>query len=161
MVISMKPLMTVWLAVLVVLMSTGVGLAHHSLANHDSTKAVRVKGTIVQFHAINPHSFIYVEEKTTDGQIRRWAVESPSFFVLTRRGLEKLVKPGDVIEVCGYVPKEPLMWQIASADRGAQSLAGRLITAEVIVLPDGKVQSWEDYGFHHCFPPDYRDQHSR
>jgi len=161
MVIHMKPLMTVWLVVLVVLMSAGAGLAHHSLANHDTTKAVRVKGTIVQFHPINPHSFIYLEEKALDGQIRRWAVEGPSGVQLARRSLEKVVKPGDVIEVCGYAPKEALMWQIASADPGAVSLAGRLITAELIVMPDGKVQSWGDYGFHRCFPPDYRDGHSR
>jgi uncharacterized protein len=161
MVTHMKPLMTVWLVVLVVLMSAGAGLAHHSLANHDTTKAVRVKGTIVQFHAINPHSFIYLEEKAPDGQIRRWAVEGPSGLQLARRSLEKVVKPGDVIEVCGYAPKEALMWQIASADPGAVSLAGRLITAELIVMPDGKVHGWEDYGFHRCFPPDYRDGHSK
>ena len=161
MVIHMKPLMIVWLVVLVVLMSAGAGLAHHSLANHDTTKAVRVKGTIVQFHPINPHSFIYLEEKALDGQIRRWAVEGPSGVQLARRSLEKVVKPGDVIEVCGYAPKEALMWQIASADPGAVSLAGRLITAELIVMRDGKVQSWGDYGFHRCFPPDYRDGHSR
>src|SRR6185503_13159907 len=104
MVIHMKPLMTVWLAVLVVLMSAGAGLAHHSLANHDTTKAVRVKGTIVQFHPINPHSFIYLEERAPDGQIRRWAIEGPSGLQLARRSLEKVVKPGDVIEVCGYAP---------------------------------------------------------
>jgi hypothetical protein len=161
MVVHMKSLTTIWLAVLVMLMSAGAGLAHHSLANHETTNAIRVKGTIVQFHAINPHSFIYVEEKGAGGQIRRWAVEGPGGTLLARRGWEKLVKPGDVIEVCGYGPKEPLMWQIASADPGATSLAGRLITAELIVLPDGKVQEWEDYGFHHCFPPDYRDRHSK
>ena len=71
-----------------------------------------------------------------------------------------LVKPGDVIEVCGYPPKETTIWQIAGPT-SATSLAGRLITAELIVLPDGKVQEWEDYGFHHCFPPGYRDRHSK
>ena len=162
MVIHVKPMMTVWLAVLVVLMSAGAGLAHHSLANHETTKAIRVKGTIAQFHAINPHSFIYLEEKNAEGQmIRRWAVEGPGATLLARRSLNKVVKPGDVIEVCGYAPKEALMWQIASADPGATSLAGRLITAELIVLPEGKVQEWEDYGFHHCFPPGYRDRHSK
>ena len=49
----MKPLMTGWLAVLVVVLSTGSGLAHHSLANHETTKAIRVKGPIVQFHPIS------------------------------------------------------------------------------------------------------------
>ena len=161
MVIGMKSLMAVWLAVLVVLISAGSGLAHHSLANHETTKAVRVKGTIVQFHPINPHSFIYVEEKNADGQIRRWAVEGPSGTALARRGLEKIVKVGDLIELCGYQPKEATMWQIANPNPGAASLAGRLITAELIVMPDGKLQQWEDYGFHHCFPSDYRDTHSK
>jgi hypothetical protein len=161
MVVHMKPLMTVGLAVLVALMSAGAGLAHHSLANHETTKAIRVKGTIVQLHVINPHSFIYVEEKGADGQVRRWAVEGPGASLLARRGLNNVVKPGDVIEVCGYGPKEPLMWQIASADPRATSLAGRLITAELIVLPDGKVQEWEDYGFHLCYPPGHRDRHSK
>ena len=93
--------------------------------------------------------------------VRRWAVEGPAGTQLARRGLEKAVKAGDLIEVCGYQPKEATMWQIASANPGTTSLAGRLITAELIVMPDGKVQSWGDYGFHLCFPPDYRDGHSR
>ena len=160
MVVHMKPLTTIWLAVLVVLMSAGAGLAHHSLANHDTTKAVRFKGTIVQFNQINPHSFIYVDEKLADGQIRRWAVEGPSILQLQRNSLENLVKPGDVIEVCGYPPKEATIWQMAGPT-SVTSLAGRLITAELIVLADGKVQRWEDYGFHLCFPPGYRDQHSK
>jgi hypothetical protein len=153
--------MTGWLVVLVALLLSGSLLAHHSLANHDTTKPVRVKGTIVQFHPINPHSFVYLEEKGADGQTRRWAVEGPSVLQLTRRGLEKALKPGDVVEVCGYAPREALMWQIASADPRAVSLAGRLITAELLVMPDGQEQSWGDYGFHHCFAPGYRDQHSK
>ena len=157
----MKQTMTAWLVAVVVLVSGGSLLAHHSLANHDTTQAVRVKGTVVEFHAINPHSFIYVEEKTADGQIRRWAVEGPSGIQLGRMGQQNVVKVGDVIEVCGYQPKEAVMWQIASADPKARSLAGRLITAEMLVMPDGKVQSWGDYGFHKCFPPDFRDVHSR
>ena len=78
----MKKMMTGRLTVLLALISTASGLAHHSLANHDTTKAVRVKGTIVQVNLINPHSFIYLEEKTPEGQIRRWAVEGPSVFQL-------------------------------------------------------------------------------
>jgi hypothetical protein len=153
--------MTRWLVVLVALLPAGSLLAHHSLANHDTTKPVRVKGTVVQFHPINPHSFIYLEEKGTDGQTRRWAVEGPSVLQLTRRGLEKALKAGDVVEVCGYAPRETLMWQIASADPKAVSLAGRLLTAELLVMPDGQEQSWGDYGFHHCFAPGYKDQHSK
>ena len=158
----MKKMMTGWLAALGVLISSGTLLAHHSLANFDTTKPVRVKGTIVQFHQINPHSFIYVEEKTADGQVRRWAVEGPSALQLKRTGFDpNVLKPGMVIEVCGYAPKEATTWQIASADPTVVSLAGRLLNAELLVMPDGHEQSWGDYGAHHCFAPGYRDQHSR
>ena len=155
----MKKMMTVALMALV---PAQLLLAHHSLANFDTTKAVRVKGTVVQFHPINPHSVIFVEQKDADGVNRRWAVEGPSLIQLKRKGFaHDVLKPGDVVEVCGYVPKENTMWQIASADPGATSLAGRLINAETLVMPDGKEQSWGDYGVHLCFAPGFKDQHSK
>jgi hypothetical protein len=158
----MKGMTTGWLAVLVALVPAGTLLAHHSLVNFDTTKAVRVKGTILQVHQINPHSFIYLEEKGTDGQRRRWAIEGPALLQLTRSGVAKdFVKPGDVVEVCGYLPKENIVWQIASQDPGAVNLAGRLLNAEVLVMADGREQSWGDYGVHKCFAPEYKDQHSR
>ena len=149
------------LTVLVAILSNGALLAHHSLGNFDTTKPVRVKGTIVRFHQINPHSFIYLEEKSPDGQLRRWAVEGPSGLQLQRRGSENLVKLGDVVEVCGYLPKENTIWQIASADPRATSMPGRLINAELLVMPDGREESWGDYGVHLCFLPGFRDQHSK
>ena len=150
------------LAILVALVSTGSVRAHHSLANYDTTQAVRVKGTIVEFHRINPHSVIFLEQNTPDGSIRRWAVEGPSGLQLNRKGFPKDgLKPGDVVEVCGYLPKEPIMWQIASPDAGAISLSGRLINGETMVMPDGHEQSWGDYGVHKCFAAEYKDQHSR
>src|SRR5205809_7881175 len=135
-----KKIIARWAAVLVLASASSL-LAHHSLTNYDTTKAVRVKGTIVQFQQINPHSFIFLDQKGTDGQTHRWAVEGPSILQLNRSGFAKdVLKPGDVVEVCGYVPKEALIWQIASAD-GNASPAGRLINAELLVMPDGKQQS--------------------
>lgn len=157
----MHRLMAVSVAVLV-LVSSGTPAAHHSLANHDTSTPVRVTGTVVQVQRINPHSFIFVEETGADGVRQRWAVEGPSAIQFVRMGLaEDFVKPGDVIEVCGYVTKERTVWQIASASPHTVSLAGRLITAELLVMPGGRTQSWGDYGFHRCFPDGYRDQHSR
>jgi hypothetical protein len=136
-------------------------VAHHSLGNYDTTKPVRVKGTVVEFQAINPHSFIFLEGKDADGQTRRWAVEGPSVQQLIRTGIAKdFLKPGDVVEVCGYAPKEPIVWQIASPDMSKTSISGRLLNAEVLIMPDGKQRSWGDYGFHKCFPPGFTDQHS-
>jgi hypothetical protein len=154
----MTKLATAWLALVLALVAAGPLLAHHSLANFDTTKAVRVKGTIVEIHQINPHSFIYLEEKGADGQIRRWAAEGPSILQLNRRGVPKdFLKPGVVVEVCGYLPRENIMWQIASADPAKVSLAGRLINSEALTMPDGKQHSWGDYHVHKCFPPGYTD----
>ena len=149
------------LAILTTLTSAGSLLAHHSLANYDTAKAVRVKGIIAGFHAINPHSFIYLDEKGSDGQNHRWAIEGPSAIQLKRIGFATdILRTGAAVEVCGYVSKEAVVWQIASADSSAASLAGRLINAELLVLPDGKQQSWGDYGVHKCFGAEYTDQHS-
>jgi len=151
-----------WFAVFLGLVSTECLLAHHSLASFDLTKAVHVKGTILEFHLMNPHSFIYLEQKDADGQTRKWAAEGPSVSQFNRSGLTKdFFKAGTVIEICGYVPKEALMWQIANSESGAVSPAGRLINAELLVTPDGKQQSWGDYGVHKCFADGYKDQHSK
>ena len=158
----MKKMMTGPLALLVALVPAGSLLAHHSIVNFDTTTAVRVKGTIVQIHQINPHSFIYLDQRGEDGATQRWAIEGPSIFQLNRRGVAKdVLKPGDVVEVCGYLPKERTVWQIASTDPNAPSVAGRLINAEMLIMPDGRGQSWGDYGVHKCFAPGFKDQHSR
>ena len=135
--------------------------AHHSLANFDTTQAVRVKGTVVEFHQINPHSLIFMDEKTADGKTRRWAIEGPAVRQLVRSGFAKdALKAGDVVEVCGYLPKDVTIRQIANPDARAQSISGRLLNAETMVMPDGREQSWGDYHFHKCFPPGYNDGHA-
>lgn len=148
-----------WLAVLI---SAGSLAGHHALTNYDTTTAVRVKGVVVQFQQINPHSFLFIDGVGPDGQPRRWALEGPSVLQLTRRsyGVETL-KPGATVEVCGYLPKETITWQIANPDKGEASIAGRLLNAEVLLMPDGKQQSWGDYGVHKCFGPGFTDQHSK
>lgn len=158
----MKTLLAGWLIVAAALVSAEPLAAHHSLANFDTTTPIRLKGTIVRFHEINPHSFLYIEVTGEDGQVRRWAVEGPPIRQIGRMGFATdALKPGTVIEVCGYAPKENTVWQIASTAPGAVSMAGRLLDAEMLVLADGKEQSWGDYGVHKCFSPGYRDVHSR
>jgi len=153
--------MTKMLAVVAVLVSAGTLAAHHSLGNYDTTKPVHVKGTVSQFERMNPHSFIFLEEKGADGQIHRWAVEGPAVLQLNRLGYAKdALKPGDAVEVCGYVSKEAIVWQIPNPEPGGKSPSGRLINAETLVTPDGKQQSWGDYGVHKCFAPGYTDQHT-
>jgi len=104
-----------------------------------------------------------LDEKATDGQTRRWAVEGPSILQISRIGFAKDLKPGEIIEVCGYLLKEPIVRQIGTGERYNVSLAvnasasGRLLNAEMMVTPDGKEQKWGDYGVHKCFAPGFTD----
>jgi Family of unknown function (DUF6152) len=154
---------TGWLAVLLALVSAGSLLAHHSLGNYDTTKAVRVQGTVVRVHYINPHSFIYLDQTGADGKTQRWAVEGPPLRNLDRLGIARdFLKVGDVVEACGYLPKEATIWQIAEpGNTYAPSTAGRLLNGELLVMPDGKEMSWGDYGVHKCFASGYADQHPK
>jgi hypothetical protein len=147
--------------VMLAIVSGASAAAHHSLGNHDTTTPVRVKGKILQIQRVNPHSFIFLEETDAKGGRQRWAVEGPGAFQLARSGVpEDFLKPGEVIEVCGYVLKEKTIWQMPSASPGG-SISGQLITAEVMVMPDGRDRNWGDYGVHRCFPDGFRDQHSK
>jgi len=163
----MKKMMAGW-AVAVMLASAVSLVAHHSLAQFDTTTGVTVKGTVVVFELVNPHSFIFIDEKAKDGQIHRWAIEGPGVNQLTRLGVERLtLKAGDVIEACGYVMKEGLASQrttpepisLSLRDKTPKGVSGEILTGETLVMPDGKKQVWSDYGHHKCLGTDYQDFH--
>ena len=146
-----------WIATL---LAAGSLTAHHALTNYDTTTAVRVKGTILAFAGINPHTMLFIEGAGPDGQTRRWAVEGPAMLQLQRRNFKTdALKPGAPVEVCGYLPKEPIVWQLATKEQGAISQSGRLLNGEMMIFPDGTQQTWGDYGVHKCFAPGFTDQH--
>jgi hypothetical protein len=165
----MKRVLAAWTTAIAVLASAGSLAAHHSLAQFDTTKAVRVKGVIVLFERVNPHSILFVDQKLSDGRTQRWAVDGPSFVQLRRKGLENTaLKAGDVIEVCGYVPKEGVETEraittvpISINPAGPKSISGRRMNGELVVMPDGRKEPWSDYGQHLCFDSEFRDYHDR
>src|SRR5262245_42155833 len=103
---TLKKLMAGCTAVLAALASAGSLAAHHSLSQFDTTTPVRVKGVIVLFERVNPHSILFVDQEIGNGKVQRWAVDGPSYVQLNRMGFDKVaLKAGDVVEVCGYIPK--------------------------------------------------------
>ena len=82
-------------------------LAHHGEANYDTDKVVSVKGTVLDFEFINPHTLITVDAKNDKGEIEKWACEARSPGMLVRVGAwdKNTLKPGDVITVFGYRAK--------------------------------------------------------
>src|SRR4029450_5980758 len=95
-----------WTLAIAVLAWPLVVAAHHSLVQFDTTTPLWVKGTVVRFDRVNPHSRIFLDQTKEDGQTQRWAVDGPAPNALARMGLgEDFLKAGDVLEVCGFALK--------------------------------------------------------
>jgi len=75
--------------------------AHHSAAMFDASKLVVLRGTVISFSYLNPHSWISVQgapEGSTEA--KRWDVEATSPSALSRIGVEKeTLKPGEKITI--------------------------------------------------------------
>ena len=93
----------------VVLMATAVSLlAHHAFsAEFDSSKPLTFKGTVNRMEWTNPHVWLHLDVKKTDGSMETWSFEAGTPTVLFRRGLTKdSVKIGMEVVVDGYQAKD-------------------------------------------------------
>ena len=104
--------------------ATAPVIAHHSFAaEFDAKKPVKMTGTVVKMEWINPHSWIHIDVKKSDGTVERWMVEGGAPNALLRRGWNKKSLPeGTEIIVEGFQAKD-----------GSHRANGRDIT-----FPDGK-----------------------
>ena len=98
--------------------------AHHAFsAEFDANKQIKLKGTIAKMDWINPHAWLHIDVKETDGTVTRWMIELGPPNSLIKRGWSKQSVPvGVEVAIVGYQAKD-----------GAKRANGR-----DIVLPDGK-----------------------
>ena len=82
--------------------------AHHSFAaEFDSGKPVKLQGTIVKVEFINPHTWIHVDVKDSEGKVAHWMLEGGSPNALFRRGASKSTFPiGAAVVVEGFQAKD-------------------------------------------------------
>jgi len=85
--------------------------AHHAFAaEFDAKKPVHLEGVVSKVELINPHSWIHVDVKNTDGTMASWMVEAGSPNILLRRGFTKAtIAPGTAVVVEGYQSKDGSM----------------------------------------------------
>src|SRR6266446_3613295 len=87
-------------------------LAHHSFsAEYDQSKVLSLQGKMVQFDWVNPHSWIYVEVTSANGEKAIWKGETPPINVLYRNGwtkplVEDMVKKGEMVTLRGPAAKD-------------------------------------------------------
>src|SRR5882672_2491200 len=86
-----------------VLLSAEHALAHHSFAPHfDASKPVSISGTITEFEARNPHSYLHIAAVDENGKTHEYVCESNGFTQLSRNGLTPAVlKAGTTVRVKG------------------------------------------------------------
>ena len=86
-----------------ILVVTAVGLlvaavpvgAHHAFAaEFDSTKPVKLRGTVTKMEWINPHSWIHMDVKSPDGKVISWMIEGGSQLAAEARRYEEFPAAG-------------------------------------------------------------------
>ncbi|HSC16481.1 MAG TPA: DUF6152 family protein [Gammaproteobacteria bacterium] len=72
--------------------------AHHSFAPFDRTKEVTLTGTVKDFQWTNPHAWIQLMVKDSEGREIEWGIECGSANMMARTGWKRTsLKPGDAV----------------------------------------------------------------
>ena len=105
-------------------LGNGTLSAHHAFSSEfDANRHVVFTGTVTKMMWVNPHAWIYMDVKKTDGTTEEWMVEAGTPNTLLRRGFTKAsLLPGTTVKVDGYQSKD-----------GSLRANGRDLT-----LPDGR-----------------------
>ena len=105
-------------------LGNGTVSAHHAFSSEfDANRHVIFTGTVTKMMWVNPHAWIYMDVKKTDGTTEEWMVEAGTPNTLLRRGFTKAsLLPGTTVKVDGYQSKD-----------GSLRANGRDLT-----LPDGR-----------------------
>ena len=93
-------------------------LAHHAFAaEFDANQPIALKGTLTKMEWTNPHGWIFVDVKGTDGKVVNWAIEAGSPNALLRKGLRKTdFTIGSEVVISGF-----------RAKNGTPSASGRTV----------------------------------
>ena len=81
--------------------------AHHGNAEFNTDKTVTVKGAVAEWVWANPHCFLKFDEKTTDGEVRHWVVETSNPPGMINLGWNKYsFRAGDEVTVTMHQVKD-------------------------------------------------------
>jgi hypothetical protein len=92
--------------ILLLLLIAAAAAAHHGYAAFDTSTEITLKGTVTDFHFVNPHCIIEFDVKDGQGAVKNWKAELTSANHLAPKGwTESSVQPGDELAITGYRAK--------------------------------------------------------
>ena len=82
-------------------------MAHHSFAPHfDINKPANISGTVKEYEARNPHSYLHIEAVDENGKTQEYVCESHGYTQLSRNGITpEMLKPGTALRVDGSMSR--------------------------------------------------------
>ncbi|MBM3819935.1 MAG: hypothetical protein FJW14_13095 [Acidimicrobiia bacterium] len=94
-------------ALLLALLCVAQASAHHSFAPHfDAGKRVSIEGTVTEYEARNPHSYLHIAALDENGRTREYVCESHGVTQLTRNGIRPdMLKAGTKLRVAGSLSR--------------------------------------------------------
>ena len=99
----MRPHRALLLVSILVLSTTAMPVAHHSVSGQfDVSQAVTLKGTISKVDWINPHPYVHLDVRDANGRATIWALSTLPIPMLRKAGLTKEAlfgKPGEVVTI--------------------------------------------------------------
>ena len=118
------PLSLSGVALAVTAIASGPSAAHHSFSTEfDSSKPMVIEGTVTKARLVNPHSWIYVDVKNSDGSVTNWGLEFSTPLALKQHGISREdVAFGTKLRLAGFRAKN----------------GGPFGYAAAVVFPDGR-----------------------
>jgi hypothetical protein len=106
------------------LLMVAAAWAHHAYtAEFDTTKPVKLTGTVTKVEWTNPHIWIYLDVKNAEGKVTNWGFSASPPGMLQRRGITRAsIKIGDLLTISGHRAKD-----------GSNNASGN-----VVILADGR-----------------------
>ena len=82
-------------------------LAHHAFsAEFDQSKPIKMSGQITKLEWTNPHAWLFVDVKGSDGKAVSWRFEMGAPNALLRAGWSRSdIKPGTAVTISGFLAR--------------------------------------------------------